>query len=65
MIERETTLKQDVIDALHRIPDDASLDDIVDCAILISKIREGIAQVEQGMVISHENVIKQMGNWLR
>ena len=66
MIERDTTtLKRQVIEALERMPDDSTLDEIVDCAIVVSKIREGLAQAERGEVIPHEEVVKRMSRWLR
>ena len=55
-----TTLKRQVIEALERLPDDSTLDDILDCAIVVTKIREGLAQAERGEVIPHEEVIKRV-----
>ena len=66
MIGSETaTLKREVIQALDRLPDDLTLDDIIDCAILVSKVRCGVAQLERGETITHEDVKRQLSRWLR
>jgi predicted transcriptional regulator len=66
MIERDTTtLKRQVIEALERMPDDSTLDDIIDCAIVVSTIGEGLAQAERGEVVPHEEVVKRMSRLLR
>lgn len=59
----ETTLKQKVIDSIKKLPQDASLDDIMERIYLIHKIEIGLKQSEQEDVISHEEVSKKIKNW--
>ena len=59
----ETTLKQKVIDSLEKLPQDATLDDIMERIYLIHKIEVGLKQSEQDDVISHEEVLKKIEKW--
>lgn len=56
----DTTIKQKVIDSIKKLPQDASLDDIMEHIYLIHKIEVGLKQSEQGDVVSHEEVLKKI-----
>lgn len=59
----ETTLKQKVIDSIEKLPQDASLDDIMERIYFIHKIEVGLKQSKQGDVISHKEVLKRIEKW--
>jgi predicted transcriptional regulator len=59
----ETTLKQKVMDSIEKLPQDASLDDIIERIYFIHKIEVGLKQSQQGDVIHHEEVLKRIEKW--
>ncbi|WP_340106128.1 hypothetical protein [Rhodohalobacter sp. 8-1] len=59
----DTTLKQKVIDSIEKLPEDASLDEIMERIYFIHKIEVGLKQSEQGDVISHDEVFKKIDRW--
>lgn len=59
------SLKRQFIAALDTLSDDATLDDAIECLILIDKINIGIAQADAGMLIPHADVVKQMNERLK
>ncbi len=59
----EISLKQKVIDSLEKLPENASLDDIMERIYFIHKIEVGLNQSEQDDVISHEEVLKKIEKW--
>lgn len=59
------TAKQAAIKAVQRLPDDASMDDIMYCIYVIQKIRRGQKAVEEGKVISHEEFKKKFEQWYK
>lgn len=56
--------KQIVIDAIRRLPDDASFADISATLELIAKIREGHADADAGRVVPHEQVKREFRTWI-
>ena len=56
--------KQTVIDAIRKLPDDATLDDIVANLELLAKIREGHADADAGRVVPHEQVKREFRSWI-
>lgn len=59
----DTSLKQKVIDSIEKLPENASLDDIIERIYFIHKIEVGLKQSEQGDVISHKDVLKKIEKW--
>lgn len=59
----ETTLKQKVLDSIEKLPQDASLDDIIERIYFIHKIEVGLQQSHQGDVVDHEEVLKRIEKW--
>jgi len=59
----DTSLKQKVIDSIEKLPENASLDDIIERIYFIHKIEVGLKQSEQGDVISYKDVLKKIEKW--
>lgn len=59
------SVKEEVIDMLRRLPDDITLEDIQYHLYVRQLVEEGIRDVEAGRVIPHEEVVRQMDEWLR
>ena len=57
--------KQEIIEALEALPDDATVEDAIEHLYLLYRIEKGIKQVEAGKTISHEEVKARMSKWLQ
>jgi len=58
------TGKQEVLELLEQLPDDASLEDIQYHIYVRQKIQKGLDAARQGNVISQEEVERRMARWL-
>jgi len=56
--------KQIVEDLLQRIPDDASLRDIVREIEFVNAVREGLAELDRGERIPIEEVERELPSWI-
>lgn len=59
------TLKEEVIDLIRKLPDDATLTDIVEELYVRQKIEKGIAQLDAGESLSTDEVKQRLGRWLK
>jgi predicted transcriptional regulator len=57
------TDKQAVLDALRRLPEDASLDEITEELRIMAAIRRGRADVAAGRTKPHEDVEALVDSW--
>jgi len=58
------TAKEEVRKLLDVIPDDASFEDIQYHIYVRQKVERGLEDVEQGRVVSQEEVERWMAKWL-
>jgi predicted transcriptional regulator len=58
------TPKEEVRKLLDQIPDDSSFEDIQYHIYVREKIERGLKDVEEGRVLSHEEVERRMSKWL-
>ena len=58
------TAKEEVRKMLDQIPDDVSYEDIQYHIYVREKIERGIKDVEEGRVVSQEEVEQRMSRWL-
>ena len=56
-------IKTKVLKAIKQLPDEFSIDEMVDKMILLEKIEIGLAQSERGEVIPDENLDKEIAKW--
>ena len=56
-------IKTKVLKAIKQLPDEFSIDEMVDKMILLDKIEIGLAQSDTGNVISDENLDKEIAKW--
>ena len=59
-----STAKEEVRKMLDQIPDDASLEDIQYHIYVREKIEHGLKDVEEGRVLSQEEIEHRMSKWL-
>ncbi len=57
--------KEKLIQAIKDMPENFSIEDIIEEFVLLSKIEEGIADVESGRVFSEKQVAEKMEKWLK
>ena len=53
------TAKQKVLDAVQKLPDDASFEDAIERIVFLSKIEKGIEEADSGRTLDHEEVKKR------
>ncbi len=58
------TAKKEVRKILDQIPDDASLEDIQYHIYVFQKIERGLQDMDDGRVLSREQVEKRMSRWI-
>jgi predicted transcriptional regulator len=58
------TAKEEVRKILDQIPDDASLEDIQYHIYVCQKIERGLQDMDDGRVLSREQVEKRMSRWI-
>ena len=58
------TAKEEVRKMLDRLPDDASYEDIQYHIYVREKIERGLKDVDEGRVLSQEEVERRMSKWL-
>ena len=56
--------KQAVVDMIQRLPDDASVEDIMAELYFRQKVDEGLRQLDAGEGVEHENAKRRLGKWL-
>jgi len=55
--------KQDALDAIGKLPDDADFDEIMYRLYVLDKIRKGQEAAEQGRTISQEELKREIQSW--
>ena len=60
----QSTVKRDVIEMIERLPDDASVADIMAELYFRQKVDEGLRQLDAGEGIEHEEARRRLGKWL-
>ena len=67
MVESEVEVaspKQAVLEMIHRLPEDASLEDIQYHLFVLQKVERGLNDAEAGRVVSQDEVEKRLQKWL-
>jgi len=59
-----STAKQEVLKMLDKIPDGASFEDIQYHIYVCQKIERGLKDIEDGRVLSQEEIEQRMSRWL-
>jgi len=56
-------IKEEVMDMVSNMPDDATVDDIMDALYVKTKIDKGLKQLDEGKFITHEEATKRLAKW--
>jgi predicted transcriptional regulator len=57
--------KQSAIEVIENLPDDSSYEDIMERLFFFQKVEAGLKDIDEGKVLSHEEVKKRLDRWLR
>ncbi len=57
------TMKQEVLELVQGLPEEASLEDIQYHLYVLQKVRKGLEDVEEGRVVSQEEMKKRFEKW--
>lgn len=57
------SLKQDAMESLQQLPEDADIDEIMYRIYVVDKLRKSRAAIERGEVISHEELKREIERW--
>lgn len=57
------TLKQDALDTLQRLPDNADIEEIMYRLYVLENIRRGQQDAEQGKTTDAEQLLKDIQTW--
>lgn len=58
-------VKEKVLETILSLPEEFSLDELVERLILLEKVQIGLQQVEEGKIVSHEEAKIKMNKWLK
>ncbi len=53
--------RERMIEAIRELPEDASVDDAIERLVFLAKIEEGLAQLDGGEGIPHDEVKRRLG----
>ena len=59
------TIKEKVIKVVRALPDDASIEDAMECLLFLAKIEKGLNQADSGRTIPHSQIKEKMSKWLK
>ena len=57
--------KSALTDALSELPDEFSIDELIERLLLIEKVENGRRQYQQGKILSSDEVRKRMSEWAK
>lgn len=57
------TLKQEALESLQRLPENADIDEIMYRLYVVDKLRKSREAIEQGKVISHDDLKREIDQW--
>ncbi len=57
--------KQEMLDAIAELPDDATFEDAVDKLHLLDMVDQGLADLDNGRAVTHEEARRRMAHWLQ
>jgi hypothetical protein len=58
------TTKESVLQAIQELPDDVTLEEIMDAVLLRIKVERGRRQIRDGEGIPHDQVRERLSKWL-
>jgi hypothetical protein len=57
--------KQEALQLIQELPDDATLDDIIYELDVVRRIERGLEDVAAGRAVSHEEAMREVAEWIQ
>jgi predicted transcriptional regulator len=57
----DVNTKDRIIQAMQELPADATYDDAIERLVFLAKVEEGLAELDAGQGISHEEIKRRFG----
>jgi predicted transcriptional regulator len=55
------TAKQRALEAIEKLPEDVSLEEVMERLYFLSKVERGLEQADSGQIVSHEEAKRRLG----
>ena len=66
MATRQSSLtKREIMTSLEALPEDATVEDFIEHLNFLAAVEEGLADLEAGRTISHEDMVERVEQWLK
>ena len=62
-MQQAQTLKQEALESLQHLPEDADIDVIIYRLYVVDKVRKSRQAIERGEVISHDDLKSEIEKW--
>ena len=59
------TVKEEVLELMEQLPDDAAIEDAIERLIVLYRIQQGLEQLDKGEGIPQEEAKKRIRQWLK
>ena len=56
--------KEKIISGIQRLPENVSIDEVLDHIVFLEKIEKGLYQADNGQVITDQEVNEKIAKWL-
>ncbi len=59
------TAKEEILELLEQLPDDATIEDAIERLIILYKVQQGMEQLDDGEGIPHDEAKRRIRKWLQ
>lgn len=59
------TAKEQMLKVIQALPEDADFEQAMERLYLVYKVQRGLAEADAGKMLSHEEVCRQVAEWLK
>lgn len=59
------TEKENIIEMIKALPNDVSMEDIIEAIYIRQKIQKGLKDSEEGRLFTHEEAKERLAKWLK
>ncbi len=59
------TEKENIIEMIKALPNDVSMEDIIEAIYIRQKIQKGMKDSEEGRLFTHEEAKERLAKWLK
>jgi predicted transcriptional regulator len=59
------TQKQNILNAVQQLPEQTSIDEVMELLFILSKVERGCLEADEGKIFSHQEAEERMKRWLK